>query len=258
MTDRPPLLRTTPVSDGTLLRITIENGKGNILDTAVCEALAATVAGLEGSPEVRSLLIEGAGRHFSFGASVEEHRADRVAGMLRIFHDLFRRLASSRRVLLAAVRGQCLGGGLELAMFCHRVFAAPDAKLGNPEIRLGVFAPLASAVLPLRTGQAAADDILLTGRTLEASEALAAGLIDAVAEDPAAAALAWHETHLKPLSASSLRHAVAAGRDDFHARVFGTLDRLERSYIGELMSTHDAVEGIEAFLGKRAPQWKNA
>ena len=212
---------------------------------------------LDGLPAVRTVLIAAAGKHFSFGASVEEHQPGQVAGMLSAFHALFRDLMNSGRVLLAAVSGQCLGGGLELAAFCHRVFAAPGAKLGQPEIKLGAIAPIGSILLPLRCGQGAADDLLLSGRSIDAEEALRLGVVDELAEDPLEAALAWHRTHLQPLSAAALSHAVWAGRLALRRAVEQDLPLIERRYTEQLMATADGPEGIAAFLEKRSPQWSH-
>jgi len=244
--------------DGSLLRLVLNRPKGNVLDRAMLEALRVAVAEHRDRPALRAILVAAEGKHFSFGASVEEHRPAEVGGMLAAFHGLFRDLCRSDRVLLAAVRGACLGGGLELVSVAHRLFAAPDAKLGQPEIKLGVFAPVASLVLPLRIGQAAADDLLLTGRTMDAEEARAVGLVDEVVEDPEAAAVAWYERHLEPLSAVALAHATRAARHRYRAVLEQSLDALERQYLDDLMSTHDAREGIEAFLEKRGPVWKHA
>jgi cyclohexa-1,5-dienecarbonyl-CoA hydratase len=251
----PPLpIRVTVDDDGALLRIVLARPKGNILDPAMVAAIRAAVAEHRLRPGLKSILFEGEGAHFSFGASVEAHLPGEIRGMLTGFHGLFRELAASGKVLIAAVRGQCLGGGLELAAFCHRVVASPEARLGNPEILLGVFAPLASAVLPHRIGQAAADDLLLTGRTIDAAEALSIRLVDEVATDPGEAALAWHH-RFDRVSSSSLSHAVRAARDHFHGACFAALERVERRYLEERMTTADAVEGITAFLEKRAPRW---
>lgn len=242
---------------GALLHCTLNRPKGNILDREMVAALRAAVRANMG-PEVRGILISGEGAHFSFGASVEEHRAEQVAGMLPEFHALFRELADSGRVLMAAVRGQCLGGGLELAAFCHRVFASPEAKFGSPEIRLGVFAPVASVVLPRRIGQPAADDLLLTGRSIDAAEALRLRLIDEISDQPVAAALAWFDEHIFTRSGAVIPIAVSAARRALHAEIHSTLAELEALYLGKLMATHDAREGIESFLARRTPVWRNA
>lgn len=255
MTASPSPLRRIDEENGTLVRLVLDRPKANIVDAAMMAGLRTELQHLRSAHVVRAILIEGSGPHFSFGASVEEHRADRVLGMLATFHGLFRDLAASRKVLLAVVRGNCLGGGLEVAAYCHRVFAAPDAKLGNPEIKLGVFAPVASLVLPERMGRGRADEMLLTGRVIAAEEARQAGLVDEIADDPGAAALAWYRTHLAPLSAAALGFAVEAARYRFDQAFFPALDVLERRYLDGLMRTHDATEGLDAFLAKRTPTW---
>ncbi len=151
--------------------------------------------------------------------------------------------------------GQCVGGGLELAMAGHLLFVDPQATLGQPEIKLGVFAPAASCLLPEIAGPARALDLLLSGRSISGAEAVAMGIAREVAADPERAALAYFEEHLKAKSASSLRHAVKAARVDYAARVKAKIKTVERMYLDELMKTRDAVEGIEAFIAKRAAQW---
>ena len=189
---------------------------------------------------------------------MEEHLPEHVASMLQAFHALFRTAAEAAVPTVAVVRGQCLGGGLELAAYCHRVFAAPDAKLGQPEIRLGVIAPAASVILPERIGRPAAEDLCLTGRVVDAEEALALGLVDAVAPDPREAGLAWIRAGLLPQSAASLRRAVRAVRYGLDRKLREDLEGIERLYLDDLMATADAKEGIRAFLEKRQPVWRDA
>jgi cyclohexa-1,5-dienecarbonyl-CoA hydratase len=249
-------VRATVEENGALLRIALARPKGNVLDFAMIEAIRKALVEGTGATAVKAVLFDAGGDHFSFGASVEEHRPGSVEKLLPAFHGLFRELAECGRVLIAAVRGQCLGGGLELAAFCHRVIAAPSARLACPEIRLGVFAPVASLVLPVRASQRHADDLLLTGRAIGASEALAIGLVDEIADDPAAAAIDYFRAHFEDLSASSLAFAVRAARSEFHREFAERLTELERIYLDGLMATPDAREGIDAFLEKREPRWR--
>jgi cyclohexa-1,5-dienecarbonyl-CoA hydratase len=202
--------------------------------------------------------VEGQGPHFSFGASVEEHLPGKCDSMIRGFHRLLRMMLESNVVTLAAVRGQCLGGALELASFCNRLFASLDARLGQPEIRLGVFAPVASVALADRVGRSRAEDLCLSGRSLTAEEGLAIGLVDELAEDPSQAALSYIREYLLPRSASSLRMAVRAVRAGFAKRFLAELAEVERLYLEELMSTADAKEGLVAFMEKRKPSWSDA
>jgi len=243
--------------NGRLLRLRLDRPKANIVDAAMIAALDKGLADHGEDPALAAVLLDAAGAHFSFGASVEEHLPDQCAAMLAALHALVRRMAAFPVPILVAIHGQCLGGGLEVAMAGHLLFAAPDATLGQPEIRIGVFAPAASCLMPERIGQARAEDLLFSGRGIGGAEAGAIGLVNAVAEDPAAAALAYFDKHLAPLSASSLRHAVRAVRAPMVARLDARLDEVEALYLDGLMSTRDAVEGLGAFIEKRAAKWEN-
>lgn len=253
------LVRVLHVDDGAFWRVTFGVGKGNILDREMLVALDRVFAEARISPGVKAICLEGAGGNFSFGASVQEHLPEQVHGMLGDLRRLVFNILDSHVMVLAAVRGQCLGGGLEVASLCHRVFASADARLGQPEITLGVFAPLASVILPRRIGQARAEELCLTGRTLTAAEAREIGLVDElVAGDPADAAIGWAQRNLCNLSASSLRLALKAIRTSFVASFRDELPVVEAMYLDELMGTADAVEGLRAFLDKRRPVWRHA
>ncbi len=251
-------VRVEELEGGAFWQVTLDAPKANVLDGAMIGELTQVFCRAQETQGLKAICLQGAGAHFSFGASVKEHLPEQVAGMLHSFHDLFRTIAGSSVVTLAALRGQCLGGGLELAAFCHRIFASADARLGQPEIKLGVFAPVASLLLPERMSRSAAEDLCLSGRVLTAAEALQHGLVDELCEDPAAAALAYAHEHLLSHSASSLSFAAQAVRHAFNERFFRNLQEVERLYLEELMATTDAKEGITSFLQKREPQWKHA
>jgi cyclohexa-1,5-dienecarbonyl-CoA hydratase len=243
--------------DEALLRLRLDRPKANVLDSTMIALLAQAFAAYAEPGEVRAALIDAEGPHFSFGASVEEHLPDKCAEMLSSYHDLLKMMLEWPRPILVAVRGQCLGGGLELALAGSLIFAGRDAKFGQPEIKLGVFAPAASCLLPLRIGQGAAEDLLFSGRSIDATEAKALGLVQAVADDPEAAALAYFDAHLAMKSASSLAWAVEAARESFVPQVERRIAHVERVYLNHLMQTHDANEGLAAFLAKRAPKWEH-
>ncbi|MGP1679896.1 MAG: enoyl-CoA hydratase-related protein, partial [Burkholderiales bacterium] len=141
--------------DGALLRLRLARPKANIVDAEMIAALHGAFEAHRGKTGILAALVDAAGPHFSFGASVEEHLAERCAAMLASLHALLLAMLEWPVPILVAVKGQCLGGGLELAMGGSLIFAAGDAKLGQPEIQLGVFAPAASCLLPPRIGQAA-------------------------------------------------------------------------------------------------------
>ena len=256
MTD-PVAIET--LDDGAWWRLTFGHTKGNILDDGVMRALTQRFREARDARSLKAIVIQGAGDHFSFGASVQEHLPDRVEAMLVQFRELLVAVLESSRVVIAAVRGQCLGGGLELATLAHRIVAHTDATLGQPEISLGVFAPAASILLPMRIARAHAEALCLTGTPVSATEALDMGLVDEVTDgDPAEAALAWARAHLADKSASSLRLAVQAIRADLVDAVTRRLPVMERLYLDELMRTADAQEGLKAFLEKRPPRWSDS
>jgi cyclohexa-1,5-dienecarbonyl-CoA hydratase len=251
-------VRLEALDGGAIWRVALNTPKANIVDMAKCEILSDIFRQAGEARELKAVIITAEGPHFSFGASVAEHLPDQIEAMLAGFHGLFHAMLDARVVTLAAVRGQCLGGAMELAIFCNRLFASPDAALGQPEIILGVIAPVASVMLADRVGRSRAENLLLTGGSLSAAEGLAIGLVDELAEDPGEAALEYAREHLLPKSASSLRFAVRAARAGYEERVRKELAEVERLFLEELMPTADAQEGLNAFLKKRQPEWKNA
>ena len=243
--------------DGRLLRLRLARPKANLSDAEMIAALDQALAEHQADAGLLAVLLDHEGPHFSFGASVEEHLPGPCADMLRTFHALVIRLLDFPVPVMVAIGGQCLGGGLEVALSGHLIFASPGAMLGQPEIKLAVFAPAASCLLAERIGRARAEDLLFSGRSVGAEEALRMGLVNAIDDDPAAAALAYFDEHLSGLSASSLRYAVSAARLGFADRIKAKLNEVEELYLGGLMDTRDAVEGIEAFIEKRTVIWEH-
>jgi len=238
---------------------TLFHEKGNIVTADMVEALRTALEAIGDNPHLKLITIAGAGRDFSFGASIPEHAPDRIGEILPAMHQLVADLLESRAVTAAVVRGRCLGGGFELALACDFIFAADDAVFGLPEIALGVFPPAGAALLPLRVGAARAIRTVLTGESRAAAEWRDAGLVEFVvpADTLETEVDRWFATYLAPRSAAALRHAATAARMDLITRVRQTLPELEQLYLNDLMRTEDAAEGIAAFIGRRVPEWKN-
>lgn len=243
--------------DDKLLRLRLSRPKANIVDAAMIAALQSALGEHLSNPHLRAVLLDAEGPHFSFGASVDEHLPESCAEMLHSLHALILKMVESDVPILVAVRGQCLGGGLEVAAAGHLIFAAPGAMLGQPEIKLAVFAPAASCLLPARIGQALAEDLLYSGRSIGAEEAHRIGLVNVVDEEPEQAALKYFNDYLAPVSASSLRFAVRAARLTVNESIKSKLAAVEKMYLEELMASHDAVEGLTAFIAKRPAVWKD-
>ncbi len=250
-----PPLKIWLERDGALLRLRLARPKANIVDAAMIAALQAGLREHLGAARLRAVLLDAEGPHFSFGASVEEHLPGTCAAMLQQLHALILQILECPVPFLVAMKGQCLGGGLEVAAAGHLIFASPAASMGQPEIKLAVFAPAASCLLPERIGQSRAEDLLFSGRSIGGEEAHRIGLVDVLAEDPEGAALVYFDEALAPHSASSLRFAVRAARLGVAERLRAKLAAVERLYLDELMATHDAVEGLTAFLAKRPALW---
>ncbi len=243
--------------DEQLLRLRLARPKANIIDAAMIDAVSDAFANAARQAHTKAVLLDAEGPHFSFGASVEEHLPEQCAAMLKGLHALILRMLECPVPILVGLRGQCLGGGLEVACAGTVLFAATDLQVGQPEIKLAVFAPAASCLLPERIGRAAAEELLLSGRHCDAREAYRLGLVNHVDDDPETAALAWFDDHLAGTSASSLRFALRAARTGFIERVRAKLHEVERLYLEGLMATHDAGEGLSAFVEKRAPVWQH-
>lgn len=246
--------------DGQVVRLTLNAPKGNVLDAEMMTDLMSELVIVRGQPQVKMIEFVGEGDHFSFGASVEEHVKENAPAMLEQFHGLFKLMIDLAIPTSALVSGQCLGGGLELALFCNFIFADQSARFGQPEIQLGVFAPPASLMLPLKIGQTAADSLLLTGRIIKPEKAFRFGLLEEVYDDRQAmneGIDSWLTQRILPKSASSLKFAVKASRWHFNRNLTSCLDDMADLYCDDLMATHDASEGIASFLERRDAKWEN-
>lgn len=246
--------------DGAVLKIILNAPKANVLEAAMLQEIAHALDSLAADKNLKLIVFEGAGKHFSFGAAVPEHTKDKAAMMLKAFHHVFYRLTDLAVPTMAVVRGQCLGGGMELALFCNFIVADRTAWLGQPEIVLGVFPPPASVMLRFKVGQSRADEMILTGASVDAQEAHRIGLVNILAgenEDAWESVVPWIEKHILPKSAASLRTANKGARLAFFRAIREDLPRMEALYLKELMESCDANEGIAAFMEKRKPQWKN-
>lgn len=245
-------------ADG-LLTLRLCRAPLNVLDIALLLELDAQLAAAAADPAVRVLLITARGeRWFSAGVNVADHTAERIQMLLPLFHSLIRRLYHFPVPTIAVLNGSALGGGLELALACDLRLAVAEAQLGQPEIRLGVFAPVAAILLPRLLPPGLAHEMLLGGRLLTAAEALQFGLLNRVLRrDESAAGVADFLAPYLQLSRAAQVHNKRALRETAGPPFDVALELLERRYLDGLMATHDAHEGIAAFMEKRAPQWRH-
>jgi cyclohexa-1,5-dienecarbonyl-CoA hydratase len=244
-------------TDGRIARIVLARPPLNILSIAMMREFCDAIEELEKRADIRVLAISGEGKGFSAGVDVGEHMGDSVRAMIDVFHGMFRRLDRIEVPVVGAVHGMALGGGCELALFCDLVLASADCKFGQPEVQVGVFPPLAAAVLPRRIGWQAAADLVLTGRTVRGDEALRMGLVARTFPPESFAAEAEKAIQsLASLSGAVLR-ATKRALKAAAAPALDPLDRIEKIYLDDLMGTEDAAEGLRAFLDKRPAVWKD-
>lgn len=245
--------------DGGIASVCLDRPPLNILDIPALQELDAALAAVSRDTGLKALVLRAAGSAFCAGVDVAEHEPDRVAGMLDAFHSGVRRLLALEMPVVAAVNGVALGGGCELLLGCDVVIASAAARFGQPEIRLGVFPPVASALLARRIGPSAAADLILTGRIIDAAEAARVGLATrVVAADALDAAAREYAVVLAGLSGPVLRLTKRALRAGGRLGPDEALAHAESLYLRELMELHDAHEGVAAFLEKRAPVWRDA
>ena len=240
-----------------VVRITMDRPPLNVLNIPVLRDLDAALTGCAADPAADVIVIEGAGqRAFSAGVDIRDHTRESVPEMLDVVHGVIRKLLAIPQVTVALVRGVCLGGGCELASSCDFVVASEDSSFATPEIHVGCYPPVALARFSFLIGYHRAAEMILTGRTFAAQEALAMGLINRMLpRDQLETGL---ESLLKELSGKSgavLRIALKGLRELSLKGFDDALRRSENLYCDELLSTHDVEEGIRAFLEKRKPQW---
>ncbi len=247
----------TDLKDG-LAVITLNREPLNVLNIAMMKEINQALDGLK-NEKIKLLLFKAAGRAFSAGVDVGEHLGDQVEEMIEVFHGIFRRMDALPAVSVASVQGAALGGGCELALYCDLVIASEKAKFGQPEIQVGVFPPIAALIFPRLTARKKALELVLSGETIKAQEALSLGLINKVVPaDQLEEELQKFLEKFLPLSGLVLaltKKAFLAGLMDPAEQ---GLQAIEKIYLKELMKTRDAEEGLRAFLDKRKPVWKEA
>ena len=247
------------VSKG-VARLTLNKPPLNVLDIAMMREISTVLEGLDGNASIKVLVMEAAegSKAFSAGVDVSEHTADMVGEMIEVFHRIFRLLDALDVPTVAVVGGAALGGGCELALFCDMIIASEKASFGQPEIQVGVFPPVAAVALPGIIGRKKTMELVLTGDRIRADEAMRLGLVNKVVPpDELLAASDELAGKLAKLSSAVLRLTKRAVQVGSAGRFADGLAAVEELYLGPLMDTVDAHEGLAAFMEKRAPVWKD-
>ncbi len=246
--------------EGPVARLALNSPPLNIINIAMITEIVRALESLKDEPSVRVLVIEAVegSKAFSAGVDIADHTEDKVHDMIHGFHRIFRLMAGLNIPTLAVVGGAALGGGCELAIFCDMIVASERARFGQPEIKVGVFPPVAAIIFPRLIPDKVALELLLTGEIIKAPEAHRLGLVNRVTppEELSASAdkLIAKLTGLSGVILRYTRRAVIMGANvPFNQ----ALDAVESLYLEEMMQAHDAHEGLAAFVEKRSPQWRD-
>ena len=246
--------------DGSICSIALNKPPLNIIDLAMIQEIRTVLRQLETDGGIHVIVFRGAGeKGFSAGVSVQDHTPDRVGELIPAFDDIFRLLAKTDKITVAAVQGFCLGGGLEIALMCDLILASEKAQFGQPEIKLGQLAPIGLILLPHLIGYRKAAELLLTGASIGATEAQSLGLVNRVVPpDQLSQALEVLLKEITNQSGAILKLTKCALRRTSTLDFEKALQSTEDFFFETVMKTSDAKEGIYAFLEKRAPHWAHA
>jgi len=245
------------VHDG-VASLTLDRPPLNVLDMALLDALADTVDDLGSQPDLRLIVLRGAGSAFSAGVAVGEHLGADLAPMLDAFRRAATRLLASEVPTLAVGHGAILGGACELLTLADLAIVADDAVLGCPEIQLGVVPPVAAVYFPRLLGAQRAAALVLTGDTVSGAEAARIGLVwrsvsaDRL-EDEARAVI----ERFRGLSASALRLARRTMRGAMRMPLYQAIVEATDLQARSIPEMADAQEGLRSFLEKRKPVWSH-
>lgn len=239
-------------------RITFNKPPLNVMDIPMMKEINHALEQFQGKP-LKVLVLDAEGKAFSAGVDVSDHSGDKAIEMIKVFHKIFENMDGIEAPIVGVVKGAALGGGCEVALFCDIVIASEKAKFGQPEIKVGVFPPVAAAIFPKILGEKKALELLLTGDIVRGAEAKELGLVNHVFpfEGFDDAAEAWIREKLGGNSAVVLKFTKKAFLVGASNNYPEAIEEIEEIYLGELMKTHDANEGLSAFLNKRKPEWKD-
>ncbi|MEK7722145.1 MAG: enoyl-CoA hydratase/isomerase family protein [Elusimicrobiota bacterium] len=241
--------------EGPVFTITLSSPPHNILNIAMLKEIQEALRELLSGP-YRILVFKSGEKAFSAGADIKEHLPEQVREMIKTFGEVFLLMHSFDGISVACVNGAALGGGCELALFCDVVLAGEKARFGQPEIKLGLFPPVALAAYPALFSPKAALDFILSGEALSAGEAYRLGFVNKLLgagnfDEEARKYLG----RFADLSDSSFQLTKKTFKKLHMADFPEKLKAAEDIYLDVLAKTEDGTEGLTAFLEKRKPVW---
>ncbi|MFB6360652.1 MAG: enoyl-CoA hydratase/isomerase family protein [Halobacteriales archaeon] len=243
--------------DGAIGRITLDRPPANVMSEDTVRELREAFTALDTDDRKVIVLSGGEDGMFSGGVEVEAHLGDALPGMIELFGDLFRTMRDLGTVSIASVDGAALGGGCELVAGCDLAVASTAARLGQPEINLGTFPPIATVLFPEIMGEKQAFELVMTGEDIDAERAERLGLVNRVVPPGDLEA----ETHqLAEVVAEKSGMVLGLARHAFYDVVdqesFEEAVAEANEHTIELTRTEDGQEGLRAFMEDREPEWR--
>ena len=244
--------------EGEIARLTLDRPDHNLLNERMLAELAAGISTLGERNEIKLIILDSAGKTFCGGIEIGEYTQRRVFQLLDAFHGAFAAMLDASKPVLVVVNGPAFGGGAELAALGDLVIATPKARFAQPEIKLGVFPPLAAAVLPYLIGPKHALELVLTGETMSAERARELGMVNwVVPEDELKKNVDEVAAKVTAQSAPVLTMAKKAIQGSLGLPLRDGVRNSMKVFLNELAELEDSQEGLRALVEKRAPKWKN-
>ena len=241
-----------------VLYITLNRPPVNVLNIEMMGEINSALNDVLNDAALKLVVFNAEGKAFSAGVEVGDHAPDKVNAMIEQFDGMFKRLNELEVPSLALVRGACLGGGCELALFCDIIYASEKSKFGQPEIKVGFFPPIAAFLLPRLAGRHVAMELMICGHTIDGATAMKLGLINRAVDDEKfdgeCEKLIGGICENSPLI---IRYNKRAIEDAFAGSFDEVLPKMDELFLNKLMKTRDCAEGLNAFLEKRRPKWEN-
>ncbi len=239
-------------------RNTLNHPPYNVLTVPLMTELAEAIESLNGRADIKCILLDSSQRTFSAGISLEDSRPDRVFQTLDAFNHVFQAIGDISKPVIVVVNGPAIGAGSELVAFGDIVFATPNARFSQPEVKMGVFPPFAAVMLPQLIGPKKTYELILTGHALTAEEALALGFVNRVVPE-AELGKAVNEilARIGEFSGPVLEMTKLVISSAMGLPLREAMKKSQDIYLNQLMDLEDVQEGLRAVLEKRKPVWKN-
>ena len=245
-------------SEGEVAHLTLDRPEHNLLNERMLAEIATGISSVSERGEIKLIVLDSSAKAFCGGIELGEYTQRRVFQLLDAFHGAFSAMLDTSKPVLVVVNGPAFGGGAELAALGDLVIATPKARFAQPEIKLGVFPPLAAAILPYIVGPKLALELVLTGETMSADRARELGLVNwVVPQDGLQNKVDEVIAKVTAQSGPVLTMAKKAILGSLGMPLRDGVRNSMKVFLNELADLEDSQEGLRALVEKRAPKWKN-